>query len=134
MGMMDNFLSFLANIFESSNADNASNPDEEADKPAQGSSRMICKCPCCEDGQIIAGKDFYICTNKPAGCRFSFPRVLYSAKITEDHIRTLAAGKKTKPIRFIWSNGESGIARVYGTVVSIGNGHYRFSRGYHFLA
>ena len=28
----------------------------------------------------------------------------------------------------------SGIARVYGTVVPIGNGHYRFSRGYHFLA
>ena len=109
----------------------ASTPKEKVETRA---TEGICKCPCCEHGQIVVGKDYYICTGMGTDCEFSFPMTLFGATITEDHIKDLAAGRPTAPTLFLWpGNGKYGLACITGFVVPTENGRKRFSRRFIFL-
>ncbi len=85
----------------------------------------ICACPCCKNGQIFMGKNYYVCTNKSGGCLFAVRKNICSADLTEGHIKDLAAGKLTDPIEFTWKNGNKGFARLNGTLVEAEGGHKR---------
>lgn len=60
----------------------------------------ICKCPCYEDGKIVAKKNFYVCSNRQEGCGFALPRTMNGVEITTAHLRTLVSGGQTEPMEF----------------------------------
>lgn len=86
----------------------------------------ICKCPCCGTGEVFAGKEYYICTNKSGGCGFSIRMDMCSGTISEDNVKDLSAGKVTDPIEFVWKSGKRGLARLKGYPVDAEGGHKRF--------
>lgn len=120
---------------ESASSNTVDTPDSTPkEKVEPRATEGICKCPCCEHGQIVVGKDYYICTGMGTDCEFSFPMTLFGATITEDHIKDLAAGRPTAPTLFLWpKNGKYGLARITGFVVPTENGRKRFSRRFIFL-
>lgn len=120
---------------ESTSSNTVDTPDSTPkEKVESRATEGICKCPCCEHGQIVVGKDYYICTGMGTDCEFSFPMTLFGATITEDHIKDLAAGRPTAPPLFLWpKNGKYGLARITGFVVPTENGRKRFSRRFIFL-
>lgn len=59
----------------------------------------ICKCPSCENEQIVDRKKFYGCTGYKNGCKVSFPKKLAGKNITKSIIKTLCTKGKTNKLK-----------------------------------
>lgn len=66
----------------------------------------ICKCPKC-DGQVIEGKEYYLCEKYKKGCELILPKKYLKASLSKTDIINLLSGKETKEKNLeINKNGE----------------------------
>lgn len=77
----------------------------------QQSNTVVGTCPICGKN-VISKKDFYICEQYPNDCKFIMKKQIKGGEVNEENAKLLLNGKESKPIKFIWSNGKTGYARL----------------------
>lgn len=92
-------------------------PQESANRSKTKTTNGICACPLC-NGRIFKGKNYYLCTHRDEGCSFALAKTLCSASISEEDVKTLAAGGVTGKKSFVWKSGKSGTAKLRGVVAT----------------
>ena len=66
----------------------------------------IAPCPACQQGTIVARKDFYGCSAYKNGCKMTFPGVFLKKKLTPTQVKLLCTKGKTNVIKgFTANNG-----------------------------
>ena len=63
------------------------------------------RCPKC-GGAVLSGKNFYYCANYKKSCDFLVRKVLIGAKLTEDDMKHLLSGKKTRKKKMKTKSGK----------------------------
>ena len=72
--------------------------------------KPIGKCPICGN-DVLIGKNNYYCSDP--GCDFSLSKMIKGGRIAEKDAAAMLAHRKTQQIKFTWSSGKAGQARLY---------------------
>lgn len=104
---------------------------ESVDKSKTSLEAGICKCPCCENGNIYESKSYWMCTNRNDGCGFIIPKLYCDAPISSADVKKMVSGKETAQKSFTWKSGKKGKAKLKGSIEDI-NGQKRFKLSFIF--
>ena len=69
------------------------------------------KCPSCGNTAYITENNMYCCDKS---CNWSFPRTIKGVRLTDQDMKALIEGRKTRMIKgFSWNSGSTGSAKLY---------------------
>lgn len=89
-----------------------SSDDDDVDPSKIKDIKSLGTCPAC-GGKIYETQRFFICTNRTQGnCNWSMSKQIRSANISAEDVQDLLSGKTTKPHKFVWASGKSGMAQM----------------------
>lgn len=76
-----------------------------------GAVEVLGKCPIC-GGDVINGKEFYLCKNYKDTCTFTVKKNLKGGVLIPGDMKKLLEGEETREIQFVWDSGKTGIAKL----------------------
>lgn len=72
---------------------------------------VLGKCPKCS-GNVVEGKNFYLCEHYKNTCDVVLGKEFSGAKISKTEVKKLLNGKTTKELEFTWKSGTKGKAKL----------------------
>ena len=74
------------------------------------STKGLGKCPRCETGVVMEGRNYYVCSRRSEGCTFALQKCIRGAKLSPEDMSALLDGKTSRMFAFTWKNGNQGKA------------------------